>query len=502
MGMEHNVIPAILDTVDALILVLDPQGRITLANRACEEMTGYTSEELEQKYVWDFLPPDEIEAVKAVFDELLAGRFPSRFENYWVAKDGSRRLISWSNTAILGRRRKVEYIVATGIDITERRRAEEERERLLAEVRRRATELDTIISSIADGLVIYSPTGEIVRMNSTAERILGYTPEERRKPLAERVRRVRIETEQGKPFPLDQTPSYRALRGETVQGIIMVLRTRPDRTIWVSASAAPLRAPDGTILGAVSTFTDITPLHNLEAQRTQYILGISHGLRTPLTVVQGQAQLLMQAIEKAGLGGTARRSAEAILSAARRMSLMLRDMVDLTQLETGKPLKLNRVTVDLKSFVLDLVGRLAGLMETGRVRVDAPEDLPPVIADPDRLERILANLLSNALRYSTPGTEVTIRMAAQNGEVVTSVTDLGPGIPPDELSRLFQRYRPRLPRERPETLGLGLYITKGLVEAHGGRIWVESEMGRGSTFSFTLPATSRSGVGPLRTPPG
>jgi signal transduction histidine kinase len=112
-----------------------------------------------------------------------------------------------------------------------------------------------------------------------------------------------------------------------------------------------------------------------------------------------------------------------------------------------------------------------------------------VLADPDRLERILMNLLTNALKYSAPGTPVTVALARRDGQVVTAVSDQGPGIPPDELPHLFERYyRARETRERKEGLGLGLYITKGLVEAHGGRLWVESQVGKGSTFSFSLPA--------------
>lgn len=229
-------------------------------------------------------------------------------------------------------------------------------------------------------------------------------------------------------------------------------------------------------------------LETLQEQRARYILGISHGLRTPLTVVQGRAQLLLQALEKTGVTGRERDSAEAIVGAAQRMGVMLRDLVDLTHLEAGEPLRLNRVPLDPRSFVFDLKERMAGILETERIRVEAPEGLPQVLADPDRLERILTNLLSNALKYLPPGSEVTVSLARRDGEVVTSVTDLGPGIPPEELPLLFQPYRRvRLARGRPESLGLGLYITKGLVEAHGGRIWVESELGKGSTFSFTLP---------------
>ena len=153
--------------------------------------------------------------------------------------------------------------------------------------------------------------------------------------------------------------------------------------------------------------------------------------------------------------------------------------------------------MDLRGLVSDLKQRLAEAMETGRIRLEAPVDLPPVCADPDRLERILANLLSNAIRYSTPGTEVTVSLARRDDQVITAVSDRGPGIAPEELSRLFQRYYRMEPGR--EGLGLGLYISRMLVEAHGGRIWAESQVGKGSTFSFSLPV-ARAAEGAGRSP--
>jgi signal transduction histidine kinase len=153
-------------------------------------------------------------------------------------------------------------------------------------------------------------------------------------------------------------------------------------------------------------------------------------------------------------------------------------------------LQLNRAPLDLRQFVLDLKGRLAGSLPTERVGTDAPEELPSVLADPARLERVLTNLLSNALKYSEPNTPVTVRLTPGENEVVVAVSDRGKGIAPEELPYLFQRYyRAQAGREQSGSLGLGLYIVKGLVEAHGGRLWAESEVGKGSTFSFALPVS-------------
>ena len=134
---ERDFMSAVLDTVDALVVVLDRTGRIVRFNRSCEKATGYRFDEVRGKFVWDMLiPPEQVEGVKKVFDDLKAGQFPSRYENYWIAKDGSRILILWSNTAMLDAEGEVEYVVPTGIDITEHRRTEQEKETLRSELAR------------------------------------------------------------------------------------------------------------------------------------------------------------------------------------------------------------------------------------------------------------------------------------------------------------------------------------------------------------------------------
>jgi len=227
-----------------------------------------------------------------------------------------------------------------------------------------------------------------------------------------------------------------------------------------------------------------------EEQREDILRMVSHDLRGPLTIIQGQAQLLLRALEKAGADGHQRLKAQAILASSQRMNAMIEDLVDSARLEAGT-LRLAPRPVALRPLLLELKERLAGVLESERIRIQAPQDLPPIWADPNYLERILVNLLSNALKCSPSPSEVTLAVAHDGDQAVISVADRGPGIPPDELPHLFQRYfRTRLARERHwEGLGLGLYIVKMLVEVQGGRIWVQSEQGQGCTFSFTLPLT-------------
>ncbi len=225
-----------------------------------------------------------------------------------------------------------------------------------------------------------------------------------------------------------------------------------------------------------------------EQQREDTTRIISHDLRQPLTIIRAQAQLLERNLASGGPKQLAQNSAESIDTSARRMNSMIQDLVDSARLESGQ-LVLSRQAIDLHAYIADLLQRLRGTLDIARIRLQAPAGLPPVSADPDRLERILLNLLTNAFKYSTPGTEITIALEERDGEVVTAITDRGPGIEPGDLARLFERYyrTPQAREEEREGLGLGLYITRMLVEAHGGRIWVQSQVGAGSTFSFSLP---------------
>ncbi len=372
-------------------------------------------------------------------------------------------------------------------EVTERVRAEEAHEALLREVERRAAELDTILTSVADGLAVFNAAGELIRLSPSAARILGCRLEDGERSAPELAAALHLRTPEDQPFLPEQLPALRALRGQETHGAIMVAQRNDGRALWVQVSAAPIRGPDGSIAGAVVTFSDITAIHELEERREDILRAVSHDLRSPLTTVLGQAQLLHRRLEQAGRPARDLESARAVVAGARRMNTMIQDLVDSARMESGQ-LRLSIEPLDMRGFLGDLMKRLSTVMDIGRVRARVPEGLPPVLADTDRLERIMTNLLSNALKYSPAESEVTVTVRREGDQLITAAIDRGPGIPAEDLPRLFQRYvRAAGSEARREGLGLGLYITRILVEAHRGHIWVESEPGRGSTFSFSLP---------------
>jgi len=476
----RDTLQAVVNAAPLAIIALNMDYTVRLWNPAAELLFGWGSDEVLGN-PYPLVPEHGRKQFRRSFAEMVRGAFPQGSEIRRKRKDGTVVDISIWTSVLRDPAGLIVGVVGALADITERKRAEEERERLLAQ-------LDATIESIAEGIVVYGPRGELVRANPLAQQILGFTPEQWRLDFKERAKLLRTETAEGKPFPIEELPIGRGLRGEVVRSVVVLFRPPGREPLWVSVSSAPIRAAEGSLMGAVVALVDITPQRRLQEQRTRYILGVSHGLRTPVTVIQGQSQLLLRELERQHLDGRLGRSAEAISASAQRMGLVLRDLVDLMQLESGEPLRLNRQRLDLCTFLLELLERSSRLLPTDRVRVEAPAEQVDVVADPDRLERVLLNLLSNALKYSDPDTEVVVRVARQGAEVAVFVSDRGRGIPPEELAQLFQPYHEfGLARSPREGIGLGKYIAKGLVEAHGGRLWVDTEVGKGTTFSFTLP---------------
>jgi PAS domain S-box-containing protein len=343
--------------------------------------------------------------------------------------------------------------------------------------------LESIFASMADGLVLFAPDGRITRMNPSAQQMLGLGAHEAGMTITERMARVRLLDADGKELPHERLPVVSALRGEPVRGEAYCLDLPDGRKVWTVCGAAPIRAPDGSVVGAVLTLGDVTRMREVQEQREDLSRMISHDLRTPLGVILAQAKLIGRRSE----GPEAIRArAEAIATSAQRMTAMLNDLVESALLEAGK-LRLEREPVDLAAMARDLRGRLADPYDGDRIRIEAAADVPVVSADPARLERVLVNLFTNALKYSDRGSAVVVRVSAQEREAVLEVEDHGPGIRAEDLPHLFERYFRSLSHCRYDGMGLGLYTARCLVEAHGGTIGVTSLLGRGSVFRVRLP---------------
>jgi signal transduction histidine kinase len=219
---------------------------------------------------------------------------------------------------------------------------------------------------------------------------------------------------------------------------------------------------------------------------------VSHELRSPLTSVKGYTSLLLHRWDRVP-DDQKRLMLEQVHHDADRVTRLVGELLDISRLETGR-LVLRRQMVDLEALARSVVDTVAMAYPDLRGEVDVGDDVPSVYADPDKLEQVLTNLVENAAKYGDPvGVRVVGR--AHDGRVSVAVSDRGPGIAPEDLPRVFTKFF-RREHGRPTGTGLGLWISRGLVEAHGGHLTVASKPGEGATFCFTLPATSFEDVHP------
>ncbi len=242
-------------------------------------------------------------------------------------------------------------------------------------------------------------------------------------------------------------------------------------------------------------------LRELERQRSDLLSTVSHELRTPLTLIRTSVGLLLDSDPDPQMRLRLLRN---IKQSADRMHALVTDLLDLVRLRSGKA-ELQLRYVDVGELVNNAVGLMGALVEEkGQVlSVDLPTPAPRVMGDFRRLEQVLLNLLSNANKFAPPGASIRLAVADDEPEVVVSVADTGPGIPPEAQPHLFEQFYTARTSSPSHNIGagLGLPIAKGIVEAHGGRIWVESTVGAGTTVYFSLPKEG-PGRGGLNEDPG
>jgi len=331
-----------------------------------------------------------------------------------------------------------------------------------------------ILGSMVEGVVVVDATNRVVFSNPGFAEILGLdVPPKIGSPLVESVRQTEL-----------IEAVRKVLRGEPAVHAEIVTGTLRQR--FFAATATAVRG--GETSGAVLVLHDITELRKLERVRRDFVANVSHELRTPLTAIQGFAEtLLAGAIDDPQ---NRMRFLEIILEHSRRLARLTEDLLMLSKMDADRlELEIRRLSVS--QFVegcIETTQRPAAEKDL-RISVNLQQPLPDIAADRRRLAEVLQNLLDNAMQYTPSGGQILVSASAKGDEVTFTVSDTGIGIPRADQFRIFERfYRVDVARSREVGgTGLGLSIAKHLVEVHGGRIWVESDVGQGSQFHFTVP---------------
>ena len=328
--------------------------------------------------------------------------------------------------------------------------------------------------------------GRIEQANRSATELLGYSRDEL---IGRPVLELYADTPSGKAKA--QGVLQRFLAGEEVHEEELEMHRADGSKVWICLSVRPIRDKEGRVVASRSAVVDMTEHKKLDQLKDDFIGLVSHELRSPMTVITGAINTLLTEAERLSPEESRQLLKDAALE-SELLSHLLGNLLELSRAQAER-LFLHAEAIDVKRVIQDAVEGVKRQSSTHQFVVSLPRKLPLVYADELRLERILYNLLENAVKYSPQGGKIRVSAKPEGEYLVIGVSDRGMGISPSDQAKLFAPFQ-RLEEFRPEGargVGLGLLVCRRLVEAHGGRIWVESEPGRGSTFFFTMPLSQK-----------
>ncbi|HLE14262.1 MAG TPA: ATP-binding protein [Anaerolineales bacterium] len=355
---------------------------------------------------------------------------------------------------------------------------------LYTQIRHEKQRMDTLLDSVADGILILTSELMIERSNPAFVRLYG-TPLDLfvGKPHSEVIRWARLQTgpslEQAEVDGWPLTPNATLYTEGDLQ--------RPSqRPLPVGITYAPMLSPDGHLMNVIASVRDITHFREAEELKSTFISVISHELKTPVALIKGYVSTLRR--EDASWNREiVQDSLEVIEEEADRLTELIENLLDATRLQTGT-LTLNRSDVNLEQTAERIVARFRTQVSRHTIRVDFAPNFPVILGDEDRLEQVFYNLLSNSVKYSPAGGEISISGQVRPEQIVVCIGDQGPGIAAGDIPHIFDRfYRSSDASRNTKGAGLGLFLSRAVIEAHGGRIWVDPKPGQGARICFSLP---------------
>ncbi|MFB9442628.1 PAS domain S-box protein [Dactylosporangium vinaceum] len=486
---------AILDSTGFLVLVVDGDGTVTAFNRRCEELTGRVAADVIGRPYRDLgLSADDGAQLEAALTHALGGslavHFPRTAERDWIVPDGRRRIV-WSNAAMTGDDGRFTHVICTGIDVTEQRRTE----RLFADVLRAATE---------QAIIGVDRAGTVTVFNAGAERLLGYS-------AAEVVGVTGLQHFHAEPGSLEDV--FAPARAGDTEAREGVYRRKDGSWVPVARTVSVIRDESGEVGGYLNVARDITRerrtveamrhaldrereatarLRELDKVRADLVATVSHELRTPLTSILGNVEVIVDG-DAGPVAAAQARLLAAVERNARRLLALIEDLLMLSRIEAGA-VKINARPVQIATVVsgaLEALETVRGRRDV-ELEVDLPSDPLVVFGDRDQLERVVINLLDNALKFTPAGGSARLSADGDGEQVRLTVSDTGMGIPENEIDQIFEQFfrSSRSQEHQSQGTGLGLAITKTIVERHGGRIWATPATGQGTVVTCLLPCRS------------
>ncbi len=359
--------------------------------------------------------------------------------------------------------------------------------------------MTAIVNSIAEGLILVDSDNRVLHINPAAERLLNISPDNIDKDITEIIQNdelIHIFEEDQRQIlqhkPTDQIPS----KNEGLNLISEVTLARYDEKLVLRIIASPFLNENGLILGTVYLFDDITREKEIDQMKSDFISLVSHELRTPLTSIIGFVSFILDG--KAGaINDRQRNSLARVQRQSKRLAALINDLLDISRIESGR-IQMDQAPISLLEIVTQRIEEIRPQADEKSIRLalTAPESAPNILGDEARMGQVFTNLVGNAIKFTPDNGEVNVKIEADGNLLHVEVIDTGPGIPPEERQKIFDKFYQLsdISTRQQGGSGLGLSISKSIVEAHGGKLWIDDgNQGKGSNFQFVLPLVREDG---------
>jgi len=473
------ILSSIITASDDAIISKTLEGIITSWNPAAEKIFGYLEDDVIGQHISLIIPSDRIEEETFIIGQIKNGIRVRHFETVRLSRIGTLVPVSLSVSPVINTEGKVIGASKILHDISDRKKADEKRAILAA-----------IVDTSDDAIISKKLTGMITSWNNAAEKMFGYTEAE---VIGKHISLI-IPTER---LSEEQYIIAEVIKGNKVDHFQTVRQTKDGSLVPISLSVSPIIDANGNIIGASKIARDISEqlitqqekarlyekVKKLNDKKDEFIGFASHELKTPITSIHGYLQMLTRLAKDEQSHIFLKKASQQV----KRANSLISELLDVSKIESGK-LQIHTTTFDIQQLVEDVIEMISYNNQKFKISLKSAISELLITGDSSRIEQVIINLLTNAMRYSGGNEEIIVHLSQTHDEVAVGVQDYGIGIPADQLHDIFLKYfRVDNQNHNVSGLGIGLFLCQEIINLHQGRIWVESELSKGSTFWFALP---------------